>query len=513
MSREATDFEGATVLVVDDIAANREVLGETLEAVGFEVLMAADGEAALKVARKTQPEILLLDIMMPGIDGFETCRRLKADPDLQSIPVLFITANTDLDSVAQGFQVGGVDYITKPFRSEEVLLRVGNHLQISRLTRALEQSNRELRAEIARREQAEDERDHADGRLSVLTARESQRWGIEGLVGQSATFQNILESITKLQPFSSTSVLITGESGTGKELIARAIHFGGPKASGPFIPVNCSAIPKDLAESLFFGHRKGAFSGAVTDSKGYFHFADGGTLFLDEIGDMPHSLQAALLRVLEDGHVRPVGSQSDEKVSVRVVAASNVDFHQAIASGNFRKDLFFRIARFTIEAPPLRERADDIPLLTTHFLRLFAKEMNLPQAQVTDETMALLRDYPYPGNIRELKNLLERAVIESGMTGIIQAEALHFFTPSTTASPPTGAGHPPEPEGSAAEEKTDERHVLDYLQTYGIINNTVCRELLDVDRNRASYVLRKLEKQGHLISEGQGRWAQYRLAP
>lgn len=502
----------ATVLVVDDIAANRNVLGETLESEGYEVLLASSGETSLKVARKAMPDVILLDIMMPGMDGFEVCRQLKLEEQTKHIPVIFITANNDMSSFVQGFRVGGVDYITKPFHAEEVLMRVGNHVAISRLTRDLKLKNEALRKEIERREVAESDRDKADGQLSVIEAREVQRWGIKGFVGQSATFKQILDSIHKLSRFSSASVLITGESGTGKELVARAIHFSGDQSKSPFIPVNCSSIPNELAESLFFGHVKGAFSGATSDRKGYFQLADGGTLFLDEVGDMPMELQSVLLRVLEDGEVRPVGSSRSERVQVRVVAASNVNFQQSISNGTFRKDLFFRLARFTIEVPPLRERQDDVPLLVKHFLELFADELNIPQPEVSVDALQRLCQYTYPGNIRELKNILERAVIESGNEGQIDKSALHFFYEETGFD----AVEDSETEVSVSElppdEQNDETTILDYVKTHGIINNTVCRQLLDVDRNRSSYLLRKLEKQDKLISEGQGRWAQYRLS-
>jgi transcriptional regulator with GAF, ATPase, and Fis domain len=294
--------------------------------------------------------------------------------------------------------------------------------------------------------------------------------------------------------------------------VARAIHFSGDQSKSPFIPVNCSSIPNELAESLFFGHVKGAFSGATSDRKGYFQLADGGTLFLDEVGDMPMELQSVLLRVLEDGEVRPVGSSRSERVQVRVVAASNVNFQQSISNGTFRKDLFFRLARFTIEVPPLRERQDDVPLLVKHFLELFADELNIPQPEVSVDALQRLCQYTYPGNIRELKNILERAVIESGNEGQIDKSALHFFYEETGFD----AVEDSETEVSVSElppdEQNDETTILDYVKTHGIINNTVCRQLLDVDRNRSSYLLRKLEKQDKLISEGQGRWAQYRLS-
>ncbi|MCZ6676139.1 MAG: sigma-54 dependent transcriptional regulator, partial [Candidatus Poribacteria bacterium] len=300
------------------------------------------------------------------------------------IPVIFITAKNKTESLVEGFRIGGVDYITKPFEKEEVLIRVDTHLKINRLTKVFLQTsielagaNRALQQEIGRRKQAEDARQTADERLSLISQREAERWGIAGFVGKSQTIAKILKDISRLQTTGTVSVLITGESGTGKELIARAIHFGGPRAKRPFIPVNCSAVPRDLAESEFFGHIRGAFTGANTDRKGHFELADGGTLFLDEIGDMPLELQAKLLRVLEDGIVTPVGGTRSKQVDVRILAATNTDLEAKIAEGLFRSDLYFRLAEFPVPIPPLRERPEDIPLLAEHFLHLFSTEMEL----------------------------------------------------------------------------------------------------------------------------------------
>jgi len=453
--------------------------------------------------------VILLDVMMPGIDGFETCRQLKADESTKGIPVIFISALDELNATVEWFRAGGVDYLTKPFQAEEVLIRVHTHLTNAQLTRELRKTNEELVAEIARREKAESDRDQADGQLSVFAERETTHWGVAGFIGRSETFKSILQSISRLNQFSSASVLVTGESGTGKELVARAVHFGGNQSKGPFIPVNCSAVPDELAESLFFGHLKGSFTGAVSDRKGYFELANGGTLFLDEIGEMPLTLQSKLLRVLEDGEIRPVGADKSIRVNARIIAASNVDFQQAVQDGRFRKDLFFRLARFTIELPPLRERLDDVPLLANHFLRLFSGEMNIPTPELDRETLDRLKNYSYPGNVRELKNMLERAMIECDGKAIGVGH-LHFFRPD--ALPAIDETNENDQEESPGEgQQDDESLVINYLKEQGIINNTVCRQLLNIDRNRSSYLLRKLEKQGTLVSEGNGRWAQYRL--
>jgi DNA-binding NtrC family response regulator len=402
------------ILIIDDTPANLDLLTAALEPRGYEILAASGGEAGLKIAARAQPDLILLDVMMPGRDGFAICRELKADDATREIPVLFITAKQETAAVLNGFRVGAVDYILKPFQPEEVAGRVETHLKISRLTRELQSRNAELEAEVARRRVAEDARERADARLSTLAAREAQRWGLAGFVGQSRLMRRILQDIGKLQNFAQTSVLITGESGTGKELVARAIHHGSTRAAGPFIPVNCVAIPAELAESMLFGHMKGSFTGATADRKGWFELADGGTLFLDEIGDMPAPLQAKLLRVLEDGEITPVGAAQSKRVDVRVVSATNADLSAKIAAGEFRQDLYFRLARYVVGTPPLRERPEDVPPLAAHFLELFASEMGMTPPPLTPDALAWLSAYAFPGNVRELKNLIERALIASG---------------------------------------------------------------------------------------------------
>ncbi len=402
------------ILVVDDTPANIRLLTDALEPRGYEILAASNGDAGLKIASRAAPDLILLDVMMPGRDGYDICRTLKATEHLRAIPVLFITAKHETESVLRGFRAGAVDYILKPFESEEVLTRVETHLRLSRLTREFAARNAELEAEIDRRRSAEDAREAANEKLTTLSAREAQRWGLPGFVGRSKLVRRILDDIERLQHFGKTSVLITGESGTDKELVARALHHHSPRTAAPFIAVNCVAIPSELAESMFFGHMKGAFTGATADRKGYFELADGGTLFLDEIGDMPAALQAKLLRVLEDGEVTPVGATTTRRVDVRVLAATNADLAAKIAEGQFRQDLYFRLARYAVEMPPLRERPEDLAGLAAHFLQLFASEMGRTPPPLTPEALALLEAYSFPGNVRELKNVIERALILSG---------------------------------------------------------------------------------------------------
>ncbi|HEY5706278.1 MAG TPA: sigma-54 dependent transcriptional regulator [Terrimicrobiaceae bacterium] len=414
------------ILIADDTPVNIRLLTEALEPRGYEILAASSGEQCLKIAERAQPHVIILDVIMPDCDGFFVCRALKKNPATRQIPVLFVSARDETESLLRGFRDGAVDYISKPFQAEEVIVRVQTHLKLSRLCREILERNRELEAEIERREAAEAGRRIANARLNALSEQEAQRWGLSAFVGRSALVRSVLADIRRLHQFSNTNVLITGESGTGKELVARAIHFSSPRAQAPFIPVNCVAIPSDLAESTLFGHLKGSFTGALAERKGWFELADGGTLFLDEIGDMPSGLQAKLLRVLEDGEITPVGASRCRRVDVRVVAATNADLEKKMADGKFRQDLYFRLARYTVEMPALRQRSEDVPLLANHFLEIFAREMGITGAALTPEAMDHLAGYQFPGNVRELKNIIERALIESGGEAI-EPVHLHFM--------------------------------------------------------------------------------------
>jgi len=547
--------------------------------VSSQITRLADGYSltALVADDNKENREVLLDIVMPEMDGYEVCRRLKQNESTQHIPVIFITVMEEKKSVIKGFHVGAVDYITKPFEKKEVQLRVKTHLEINRLTQALAQKNRDLeqqtealtlanqrlqqanqklQQEMTKRKQAEEDKQKADEQLSVISKQEEERWELAGIVGKSKTIGKILDEVRRLQNTGTTSVLITGESGTGKELIARGIHFGGTRAKGPFIPLNCCTIPSELAESTLFGHLKGAFTGANTSRKGCFELANGGTLFLDEIGDMPVGLQSKLLRVIEDGCIMPVGGTREKHVDVRIIAATNQNLREKIAQNLFRNDLYFRL-RFTVTVPPSRERKEDIPLLTTHFLKMFATEMSIEQPEISPEAMKALEAYYFPGNIRELKNIIEGALINSGGS-VIQPEhlpvakrrgeaAFHFIEISnsppdkTEQLPPVaelarfrGAdehsmdieevkalviqrAQPRNIENADADEQTvpssitDEEKILAYLREHGSISNPECRDLLSVDLHRSSYLLKKMFRYGLLKREDEHRWSRYRL--
>jgi DNA-binding NtrC family response regulator len=500
----------ARILIVDDVPANLSALSDTLEPEGYQILVARSGEQALETAARARPDLILLDVMMPGLDGYETCRRLKASEATRGVPVIFLTVHDEVEKVVEGFRAGGVDYVGKPFQTEELLSRIQTHLRIHFLSAELERKNQQLQAEINERRRAEEE-------VRRLAGREAGRWGVGSFIGQSAAIRGVIEAIQKVHQFTSVNVLITGESGTGKELVARAIHFEGPAGRAPFVPVNCSAIPGELAESSFFGHVKGAFTGAVNDRPGYFEQADGGTLFLDEVGDLPLALQGKLLRALEDGLVAPVGSARTTKhVTFRVLSATNVDLQPEIEAGRFRADLYFRLSGFSLPVPALREHKEDLPSLANHFLERLATEMGMRPPRLNAAALAALDDYDYPGNVRELKNLIERALIESG-GGEVGPEHLHFLYPHASTAGPTvprdtgrgeSSGTPPDPPGFRA--PSDEARILEHVRQHGGINNAVCRDLLGVGIQRACYLLRKLHRAGLLAREHSRRSALYR---
>ena len=511
------------VLIADDVDENRELLRETIEPHGFDAFLVPNGSLAIRVAKRVLPDLILLDIRMPGdLDGFETCQKLKSDPSTKDIPIIFITVEDEKSAIVKAFQAGAIDYIIKPFSKEEALARVQTHVNLHRLAKELRMKNVALQNEIERREAAESAKTQVEEelkteaeRVSFISEQEASRWGISGFIGQSETFQNVIQNVKKVQQSNSISVLITGESGTGKELVARAVHFGSSRGKRPFIPLNCSAIPHDLAESMLFGHTKGSFSGAATDQKGYFEMANGGTLFLDEIGDLPLGLQGKFLRVLESHRFTPIGSAKEIEVDVRVVAATNRDLASYIEEQRFRSDLYFRLARFTVEVPSLRDRRDDIPLLVTHFVNLFASETGQAPPRISSESFEHLQSYGFPGNIRELKNMMERAVIEAENDEITPSD-LHFFRtkkPQQRESEPKvgvqsrerNLESPPSRDGLTPEEE----EILEVVSSRGSLTNAECRELLTINIDRAYYLLNKLQKGGHLRRVGGHRGARY----
>lgn len=463
------DLSNAKVLIVDDVPANIAVLSAALEYEPYNILVATSGRRALEVSARELPDVILLDVVMPEMNGYETCRALKASVETQQIPVIFLTSRDDVSGIVEGFRAGAVDYVTKPFHQQEVAARIRTHLERELLLREVVAKNRALEEEITRREAL-------DNRLSLISQREAAHWDIQGFVGKSEVIQEILRNIALLKDADTVSVLITGESGTGKELIARAIHAGSCRSRGPFVPLNCATIPAQLAESQLFGHVKGAFTGADNRQTGIFESADGGTLFLDEIGAMPQDLQPKLLRVLEDGLVRRLGTTTDRKVDVRIIAATNAP------RDSLREDLYFRLARFTVEMPPLRDRKEDIPLLAHHFVRLFAAEMGVASPTLSAEALQWLDAYHYPGNVRELKNIVERALIECGGAGI-DGRHLHGRQAADHVQPSPRTAHVSAEELPLNLEEAQQVLVERALaRTNG--NVTRAANLLGIDRNK-----------------------------
>jgi nitrogen regulation protein NR(I) len=367
----------AHVLIVDDEVNIRRVLAAMLKREGYEVTTAADGEQALGVLQKTPVHVVVTDLVMPRLGGMELLRRVAADfPD---VPVIVITAHGSVDSAVAALKAGAFDYITKPFEQDD-LKKV-----IAKASRAHDLERQNVHANFT------------DGDRPPL-------------VGVSAAMKAIYDIVAKVADSPST-VLITGESGTGKELIAKALHRGSSRRDKPLIKVNCAAIPKDLVESELFGYERGAFTGAVGSKPGRFELADGGTLFLDEIGEVPVEMQVKLLRALQESEFERVGGIKTLRVDVRLIAATNRDLKQLIADGKFREDLYYRLAVVPIELPPLRERREDIPLLVRHFIQKYDERLGKRVEGIEDEALQLLLGYSWPGNIRELENLMERSVL------------------------------------------------------------------------------------------------------
>lgn len=371
---------GKSILIAEDEPVLRESLAQLLKAEGFETTEAADGQAAFELALASPYDLVLTDIRMPRMDGMELLRHMQ---QLAShTPVVVLTAVGSVDSAVEAMRSGAADYLVKPVQFDDVLVRV---------RRALEYG--ELR------------RDRA-----ILSDQLAASSTFHNLIGESPPILKLFDLARKLSVVRST-VLIVGESGTGKELFARAIHYNGITRDKPFIAVNCGAIPESLIESELFGHRKGTFTGAFKDRVGYFEAASGGTLFLDEISTLPFQVQSTLLRVLEERAITPVGDTKPRPIDVRIIAASNQDLRQLCAEGKFREDLLYRLDVVRLELPPLRQRRQDIPLLAHHFLEKYSREMNRRLGGISNAAMWALLNHEWRGNVRELENVLERAVI------------------------------------------------------------------------------------------------------
>ena len=367
----------STILIADDEKNIRASLSTTFELEGYQVETAPDGETALSIVERGGIDLVLLDLQMPGLDGIATLRALRERG--HALPAILLTAHGTIEKAVEAVRSGAFDFIEKPPHAERILLSARNALHQQRL----EEENRELRGEVSAR---------------------------YDMIGASPPMQALFEQIKRTAP-TQARVLVLGENGTGKELIARALHRHSPRAAQPFVKVNCAAIPRELFESELFGHERGSFTGATARRRGKFLRAHLGTLFLDEVGEIPAELQAKLLRALESGEIEPVGSEREIRVDVRVIAATNQVLESAVAEGRFRRDLYYRLQVVTLEAPPLRQRLADLPELVRRFLELACSENNLPAKRVDDDAIRAMQTHDFPGNVRELRNLVERLVI------------------------------------------------------------------------------------------------------
>ena len=373
-----------TVLVVDDEKNIRRTLQLVLEGEGYRVLSAetaAQGLSAL-ASPEAPVDLAILDVKLPDMSGLDALAKIRSDEATKDIPIIVISGHATVYDAVQAIKLGASDFFEKPLARERVLVSVQNVLHAARTQR-----------ELAR-----------------VSEQQLQRYE---MIGRSATMQKLFHEIEKVSP-TKASVLVTGESGTGKELIARAIHRLSPRTAGPFVKVNCAAIPRELIESELFGHERGAFTGAQQKRRGLFEQAHGGTLFLDEIGDMDVVAQAKVLRAVQSGEISRVGSEHVIHVDVRVLAATNKDLARAVETGTFREDLYFRLAVFPIRSPALRERVEDIPLLAKAFMEQFGRENGIRPKHIEDDVMHALTGRKWPGNVRELKNVVERSAILSG---------------------------------------------------------------------------------------------------
>jgi two-component system nitrogen regulation response regulator NtrX len=450
------------VLVIDDEAAIRDSLRMTLEYAGYEFVGAATGQEGLALAEREAPDVVLLDIKMPGMDGMDVLTRLRSMND--TVPVIMISGHGTTGTAVEAIKKGAADFLDKPFEStDRLLVTINNALEQSRLR----DENRSLKKAVEVRHQ---------------------------MIGDSGPLAQVMAAVSRAAPTNAT-VLIQGESGVGKELVARTIHRNSLRARERFVQVNCAAIPEELIESELFGHEKGSFTGATEKQVGKFEQADRGTIFLDEVGDMSAKTQAKVLRVLQEGEVERLGSARTIKVDVRVIAATNKNLEEEIEKGHFREDLYFRLAVIPIFVPPLRERPDDIPLLVRHYIDFFSRENNTRPKRITPAAMDALQRHRWKGNVRELRNSVERLIIMTGGDTIDVAD-LPAVIRSPNAAPASRAaggadGEPPKA-GTLREFKdTAERAYLVAKLRENGWNISKTAEVIDTPR---SNLYKKLEQ-------------------
>ncbi len=450
----------ARVLVVDDEQAIRDTMRMILEYDGYDCLTAASGPDALSVIERDNPDLVFLDIKMPGMDGLDVLSRLRAQNE--TLPVVIVSAHGAATTALEAGRLGAFRFIEKPLSKEYVLDAVREGLELGTLKR----ENRQMRSALEVRHQ---------------------------LVGDSAAVEQILDQVRRAAPTTAT-VLLLGESGVGKELVARAIHRASLRAKERFVQVNCAAIPEELIESELFGHERGAFTGATEKQTGKFEQADRGSIFLDEVGDMSAKTQAKVLRVLQEGEVERLGSARTIKVDVRVIAATNKDLEEEIAGGRFREDLYFRLSVIPIAVPPLRERPEDIPALVQHFVTQFSRDSNRRPVRFAPDALAVLAGARWRGNIRELRNVVERLLIMSDRE-VIEADDVRSVVRSDGRTPIAAAAGPGGPQPATLrefKEWSERAFLVEKLRELGW-NISRTAEVIDTPR---SNLYKKLEQYG-----------------
>jgi len=395
------------ILVADDDATNRKLLAAVFQAEGFEVIAATDGAEALQRIAAEPPDLVLLDVRMPGLSGIDTLRRIRETAP--QLPVIMLTSHGEIADAVEATKLGALDFLVRPIPNEKLILAAGRAL----------------------------ERQKLEGEVRDLRRRLSAAGDLVRMMGPSEQVRKLVRQVEEVAPTLLT-VLILGETGTGKELVARAIHHQSGREKGPFIPLDCGAIPETLVESELFGHEKGAFSGAERKREGHFQAAEGGTLFLDEIGNLTSATQGKLLRVLQERRVQPLGASRSVPVDVRVIAATNEALEQQVSDGKFRQDLFYRLAEFNIRLPPLRERREDIVPLALRFLEEAGLELRRPVGSLAPQAQEILGSHRWPGNVRELRNVVRQAVLQSREV-VIQAEEIGRLIGAAGKKPPVSA--------------------------------------------------------------------------
>ncbi|MFA6900903.1 MAG: sigma-54 dependent transcriptional regulator [Desulfurivibrionaceae bacterium] len=468
----SANVERKTILIVDDTPDNISILNAALMD-EYNIKVAMRGKKAIEIAMTTPIDIILLDVMMPEMDGFETCRRLKEEARTRSIPVIFITARGKIEDEAKGLACGGVDYITKPISAPIVQARVKTHLALYEQNCVLEDRVRARTAELTKAnerlsQEIQDRKVAADSLREALTIIKQLKEQLHeeniylreeidlihshmDIVGDSGAIKTVLKQIRQVAPTDAT-VLIQGETGTGKELLARAVHNQSARKDRLMITVNCAALPPTLIESELFGREKGAFTGALSRQIGRFELADASTIFLDEIDALPMELQAKLLRVLECGEFERLGNPRTIKVNVRIISATNQDLAGLVSAGRFRQDIYYRLNIFQVVVPPLRERREDILPLVWSFVQEFNERMGKRIESIPQKSIEALQAYSWPGNVRELRNVTERAMI------VANGPVLHIALPKIA---------PPIVCQSGTLEELERRHIIDILDSTG----------------------------------------------